>query len=370
MIRESFSSYGSARSNSFRSIHTNREGREGRRSRRTSQAVPESSPAAEFLSSYSQYKKPSDPDEKGQTIGQDKKYVLGTELGRGGFGLVREAYSLSDGGRSEKYAVKIVRKILPDKDESENDKFQEQIEREISIWRLLSHENILSLKEAIFTDFATFSVMEFVPGGTLHDLVAKTNNTEYQGLKPDVARLYTHQLACALRYLHNDIQITHRDIKPENCLIDRPLENGGCLKLTDFGLADFTGSEEASSSSTVLAEDEDENAVLGTPEYLAPEVIKFGKRLDPAVDIWAFGASVHTMLMRRVPFKHELRSKQLDLVKAGKWDEDAMRQKLDGYDGVENVLELVKGCMTMDPQLRWNISNVLDCKWLSGIPSS
>ena len=84
--------------------------------------------------------------------------------------------------------------------------------------------------------------------------------------------------------------IVHRDIKPENILIS-PEEEGDALniKLTDFGFA------------CVYDSDVGLKTVLGTPYYMAPELVK-RQKYGPGVDIWALGVITHTLLTGCTPF--------------------------------------------------------------------
>lgn len=89
----------------------------------------------------------------------------------------------------------------------------------------------------------------------------------------------------AVNYLHGK-KIVHRDLKPENLMLEK--ENHWDLKVIDFGL------------SRVFNKDKKMNQRLGTPYYVAPEVLK--KKYDEKCDIWSIGIILHILLTGNPPF--------------------------------------------------------------------
>ena len=276
-------------------------------SRRSSTSL---SPATAFLSKWSREEPTPEADDEGQEVGD---YVLGKEIGFGGFSIVREAYTLA-GPTRLRHAVKIVRKYLAGRSEADNERLQADFDREVAIWRCLSHRHILPLLTVYVTDFATFAFTRLNTGGTLFDLV-RANRT---GLDPRLARRYAAQLAEAMRYLHEDVRVVHRDLKLENCLIDlanpETVALGGDLLLCDFGLAEFFSSDggggagaahsgngdgDGTAEGSLLANaelasrigaSETSTSIAGSLQYAAPELILSPVGLlSTAVDMWAFG---------------------------------------------------------------------------------
>ena len=99
-----------------------------------------------------------------------------------------------------------------------------------------------------------------------------------------------NQILRALNYMHKE-NLVHRDIKPENILFTKENVSDLTVKLTDFGFANFYDPEEGGFTD-----------VLGTPMYMAPEIIQ-KKKYDHKVDIWAAGVVAYVMLTGRPPFR-------------------------------------------------------------------
>ena len=125
--------------------------------------------------------------------------------------------------------------------------------------------------------------MEFVNGGELFFHLKQVKG----GFDETRARFYAAEMVLALEYLHQS-GVVYRDLKPENILID----NEGHIRLTDFGLSK-SGLENSNGRT---------ESFCGTPEYLAPEIIR-DKRYGYSVDWYSFGLVLYEMLTGVNPFK-------------------------------------------------------------------
>ncbi|KAL2820788.1 kinase-like domain-containing protein [Aspergillus granulosus] len=346
------------------------------RSRRST-ASSGKSPASMFLSMWNTAREEvvPNPDDEGQMVGTD--YVLGKVIGSGGFSVVKEAFKIVKGGPPKQLAVKIVKKQVPDKSERENDAVQAEFDHEVRVWRYLSHPNVLSLDAVYETDYATFCFTKFAIGGTLFDLVRQNR----QGLELQLAKKYTYQLACALRYLHQDARVVHRDIKLENCLLD-PVElpdstRASNLILCDFGMAEWItrDNEDAPSNPYEDAGDrppprnigpsDSSTSIAGSLEYASPELLNSKDGIiDPSVDIWAFGVIVYTVIVGSRPFHDSFQPRLISNIRSGNWSRNSILGKNPECKVRRDALELVTGCLEMDYRKRWTVRDILSSQWL------
>jgi serine/threonine protein kinase/Leucine-rich repeat (LRR) protein len=201
--------------------------------------------------------------------------VLGL-IGRGGMGAVYKA-------RQRELDRIVAIKLLPLEVSVDRD-FSARFRREARAMGKLSHPHII----AVF-DFGTtseghlFFVMEFVEGANLHDMIRKV------GIEPAQALIISAQVCTALAYAHEK-GIVHRDIKPANVMVDL----AGQAKVADFGLARLSDTGTGYSGYTVTG------AVLGTPDYMAPEQ-KHGTPVDHRADIYSVGVMLYEMLCGETP---------------------------------------------------------------------
>ncbi|XP_064961999.1 CBL-interacting protein kinase 23-like isoform X1 [Musa acuminata AAA Group] len=204
------------------------------------------------------------------------KYELGRTLGEGTFAKVKFAKNFETG---ENVAIKIL-----DKDKILRHKMIDQIKREISTMKLIQHPNVVRMYDVMASKTRIYIVLEFVNGGELFDKIARHGR-----LKEDEARKYFQQLINAVDYCHSR-GVFHRDLKPENLLLD----SSGVLKISDFGL---------SALPQQVHEDGKLYTTCGTPNYVAPEVVK-DKGYDGAMaDLWSCGVILFVLMAGYLPFE-------------------------------------------------------------------
>ncbi|KAK4170308.1 putative serine/threonine-protein kinase [Cladorrhinum sp. PSN259] len=144
------------------------------------------------------------------------------------------------------------------------------------------HPFVVKLYYAFQDQEKLYLILEYGQGGELfHHL-----DTEKMLSEP-IAAFYIAELVLALSHLHDNLGVVYRDLKPENCLLDAD----GHLLLTDFGL-----------SKVAVDSDDQCNSILGTVEYMAPEVIQ-GKKYGKAVDWWSLGALGYDLITGNPPFR-------------------------------------------------------------------
>uniref|UniRef100_A0A0L8H5Y4 Protein kinase domain-containing protein n=1 Tax=Octopus bimaculoides TaxID=37653 RepID=A0A0L8H5Y4_OCTBM len=157
----------------------------------------------------------------------------------------------------------------------------EDIRKEVEILCELDHPNIVQLYECFETKTEVILILELVPGGELFDYLSERDK-----LCEAEASAFIKQILDGLRHLH-DRQIAHLDLKPENILMVN--QTSQRIKLIDFGL------------SRKLKPGIDSRAMMGTAEFVAPEVVSY-EPLTLATDMWSVGVITYILLSGTSPF--------------------------------------------------------------------
>ena len=197
-----------------------------------------------------------------------KRYRLIERIDEGGAGEVWRA-------RDEKLDRDVAIKLLgPDADDAFRARFADEARRAAAV----VHPNVVTVFDEGRDGADAFMVMELVPGKTLREIVAE------RGPLPahEVARLI-RQVAGALDAAHA-AGVVHCDVKPANVIVDRE----GVAKLTDFGIAR-------------AARDRDEQELLGTARYIAPERVEGGP-VTARTDVYGLGLVAYELLTGRPAF--------------------------------------------------------------------
>jgi hypothetical protein len=203
------------------------------------------------------------------------RYRVAGAVGRG---AIAEVLRARDERTGEDVALKVIYPHL-----RESAAVLERFRREVEIVRRVSHAHVLPIRDLVESDGLLYLVMPYHPGGDLADRLARAGR-----LPPAEVAVLAEQLAGALAAAHR-AGVVHRDVKPSNVLLGA----GPALdvRLVDFGLA-----RTAELSGLTAAA-----AVLGTPEYMAPEVITDG-HADPRSDIYSLGVVLFEAATGRLPF--------------------------------------------------------------------
>ncbi|MEI9954699.1 MAG: serine/threonine-protein kinase [Pseudomonadota bacterium] len=211
----------------------------------------------------------------------DRRYRLKREIARGGAGAVFEAEHLYT---SRPVAIKL---LIAEQAETSESRQRLLLEaRALSVAR---HPGIvLGLDAGETEDGTPYLVMELLEGRTLEGILAVRRrigvaDAVYIGM----------QLCDALAAAH-ERGILHRDIKPSNVFISRSESGREVTKIFDFGIARLPQQNQKITQ---------QGAVLGTPEYMAPEQLLAREDVDARCDIYALGISLYEALAGTVPFE-------------------------------------------------------------------
>lgn len=207
------------------------------------------------------------------------RYQIQSILGRGGMGVVYEAWDLQ-----AQRSVAVKELVLTELGETRRASAIRQFQQEAAILQTLNHPHLPAIHDSFAVDGNPFLVMERVQGVNLEEhLLLEGNLPEAQ-----VLGLF-RQLAEVLQYLHTHRPpVIFRDLKPSNVMITPDEE----IRLIDFGIAK-------------LADDPHQLGTMSaargmvSPGYAAPE--QYAGGTDAASDLYALGATVFFLLTRQRP---------------------------------------------------------------------
>ncbi|ESL10592.1 serine/threonine protein kinase [Trypanosoma rangeli SC58] len=258
------------------------------------------------------------------------KYELGKTLGSGNFSKVKLARDVETG---KEWAIKIM-----DKEQLARERMEEQLKREISVMKMLHQPNIIELREVMQTTNHIYLVLELVAGGELFDKIAEAKRFD-----EPTARRYFHQLIAGIHYCHSQ-GIAHRDLKPENLLLDA----NDTLKISDFGLSNIH-SGNAPGRGTML------QTVCGTPNYVAPEVLKERGYDGVKADVWSCGVVLFVMLAGYLPFDDDNVNALFTKIERGEY---RMARHFS-----TDVRDLISKMLVVDPNKRVTVEEIMQHPW-------
>ena len=257
-------------------------------------------------------------------------------LGGGNFGTVRKAYRREEKSKRQYYAIKSISK------KNLNEKDFEELVKEVDIISSLDHPNIIKFYETYHDKYYFHLVMELCKGKDSFNQIVIIEKCE----EKKVVSLITKVLL-AIAHCHSR-GITHRDLKPENILFEND-EPDAEIKIIDFGL------------SSKYAKDERMHSVLGTPYYVAPEVLK--GNYNEKCDVWSIGAMTYLLLCGQYPFNGNSDKEIFDNIlysninfNSPKWNKIS-----------NNAKSFVKLCLEKNPDKRPSAIKALDHPWFANV---
>jgi len=204
---------------------------------------------------------------------------------------------------------------------------------------------VVKLADLYETETEYFLVLQLITGGELFDRIVELVHYSEKDASEIVKKIIL-----GVQHLHSK-QVVHRDLKPENLLLSSKDPDANVL-ITDFGL------------SAILPEGKRLFRAVGTPGYLAPEVLETldtGEGYTEEVDLWGVGVIMYILLCGFPPFYGE--------------DDDEIYDKIcDGYfeypspywDGISaDARDLIDNLLVLDPKKRFSSEDVLNHKWIS-----
>ncbi|MGC3998827.1 MAG: serine/threonine-protein kinase [Anaeromyxobacter sp.] len=241
--------------------------------------------------------KPVEPEPvTGQRIG---RYLVLETLGVGGMGEVLLAY---DPALDRRVAVKLAQRRPGD------DTLEVRLEREAQALARAVDRHVVTVYDTGKVDGRPYVAMEYVPGSTLKTWLKQPHP------RVEILRVFSES-ARGLAAAHR-VGVVHRDFKPDNVLLDKE----GLARVTDFGLARFSGDTDPAAELASASSDDDSSssssshsrpstsasvtqvgAVIGTPAYMSPEQWAAAP-LDARTDQFSFCVALHEALLGKRPF--------------------------------------------------------------------
>ncbi|KAK4535838.1 hypothetical protein CDCA_CDCA06G1863 [Cyanidium caldarium] len=222
---------------------------------------------------------PSPPTSLEEGADPRERYVPQARLGEGAFGAV---YRALDRATQTPVAIKVI-----NLDECADE--IESIQQEVAVMSQLNSEHVAKFYTSFAVGPELYIIMEYVDGGSVHELM------EFMGgrLSENMVAVVARGLTEGLEYLHAANRV-HRDIKAANVL----LTSTGDVKLADFGV-----------SGTLTSTFRKRNTMVGTPYWMAPEVIR-ESAYDEKADIWSLGITCYEMAIGLPPYadQHPMRA--------------------------------------------------------------
>ncbi|XP_039597234.1 serine/threonine-protein kinase D1 isoform X2 [Polypterus senegalus] len=251
-------------------------------------------------------------------------------LGSGQFGIVY-------GGKHRKtgrdVAIKIIDKLrFPTKQES-------QLRNEVAILQNLHHPGVVNLECMFETPERVFVVMEKLHG----DMLEMILSSEKGRLPERITKFLITQILVALRHLHFK-NIVHCDLKPENVLL-ASADPFPQVKLCDFGFA------------RIIGEKSFRRSVVGTPAYLAPEVLR-NKGYNRSLDMWSVGVIIYVSLSGTFPFNedediHDQIQNAAFMYPPNPWKEIS-----------QEAIDLINNLLQVKMRKRYSVDKSLSHPWL------
>jgi len=274
-------------------------------------------------------------------------------LGEGHFGSVRSAFKKKEYSQHKVFAVKSISlKKLSEKE------YRDLI-LEVKILSSLEHPHIVKFYETYHDNKYFHIVIELCRGNNLYMRLKKLKGR----MKEEHVKIIILKILHAINYCHSK-GIVHRDLKPENIVFESPSsysndynenneeennDNDFNIKICDFGLSALKKSTDKL------------HTILGTPYYMAPEVLKGD--YNEKCDIWSIAAITYYLITGTEPFKGDTSNQIFSRILYTEPDYSPTKF----WNTSENLLDFLKKCFSKDPGVRPTALEALSHPWFENL---
>ena len=274
-------------------------------------------------------------------------------LGEGHFGSVRSAFKRKEYSQHKVFAVKSISlKKLSEKE------YRDLI-LEVKILSSLEHPHIVKFYETYHDNKYFHIVIELCRGNNLYMRLKKLKGR----MKEEHVKIIILKILHAINYCHSK-GIVHRDLKPENIVFESPSsynndynenneeennDNDFNIKICDFGLSALKKSTDKL------------HTILGTPYYMAPEVLKGD--YNEKCDIWSIAAITYYLITGTEPFKGDTSNQIFSRILYTEPDYSPTKF----WNTSENLLDFLKKCFSKDPGVRPTALEALSHPWFDNL---
>ncbi|OZJ06907.1 hypothetical protein BZG36_00063 [Bifiguratus adelaidae] len=257
-----------------------------------------------------------------------KRYTKLERVGKGAYGSV---YRGVDNVTHQVVAIKVLNL------DTEHDDVAD-IQKEIALLSQLKHaesQNITRYHGSVLNGTRLWIVMDYAAGGSIRRLMQAGK------LDERCIAVVAREVLSALSYLHKN-NIIHRDIKAANIL----LTEAGNVQLCDFGVAGQTSVQQLK-----------RNSFVGTPYWMAPEVIMEGSQYDCKADIWSLGITIYEIAKGNPPYAENDAMRAIFLIPRSD------PPQLDG-PFTSPMKEFVQLCLSKDPETRPYADDLMKARFI------
>ena len=274
-------------------------------------------------------------------------------LGEGHFGSVRTAFKRREYSPHKLFAVKSI-SLKKLSEEAYNN-----LIKEVKIISCLEHPHIVKFYETYHDDIYFHIVTELCRGNNLY---MRTKKLKGKKMIEEDAKIIVFKLLHAINYCHSK-GVVHRDLKPENIIFESPnndmdyneyvnddnIENYLNVKICDFGLSALKNSSD------------NLHTILGTPYYMAPEVLKGD--YNEKCDIWSIGAITYYLITGIEPFRGDTSNQIFSRILYTEPDYSLSKF----WNNSPILLDFLKKCFLKEPLTRPTAKEALEHPWFENI---